>query len=473
MFFFIVFLISFWYYKENYIQLTTSSIFSSYYYDVKGSLLEIDGKKFSDINKNQFNHDEFYDFFQEWGLDTNKFDRFFANIKLLKKEYESAESILPELLWEDFFNLGNIVFLESYEKLIENDNKVSDFYKIHDSFDQAIRFYNQSAQILGDPTARGAEKIIENRVSVYNFRFLLGIKICAEIFSMALERIDSLIDRVDNILQQFIKQTEKIEDRKDEITDNTLKECLNDYYDSLIISYENVLGIRSLLLEYEEGALSRLEKGIENPYMCVSNSKDYYERLSSAFTQIEDSLDSYSEMNGLLLEILEEEDKDTLRNFCESSDEYSEYTQDVNQDLNEGLGELDDMLNPEDQQPVPQPEEQEGDPFFEYDEEGDMFEPDGFDEDGFPGAGEPYHEEIPEDEQDELRDMIRENAERWIEEMLYLRGEEGYNPSDYLDQFFGEFYGGEEGFGGYELDIREGGGLQDFYQDDGFAPDEF
>ena len=386
---------------------------------------------------------------------------FVSNLFTLDWDFETARHYLEGSTWKEQFNLGNINLFDWYgyvEDEFEQDmsanpafGNVQELETAYWLFEDAIENYNSAASLLGEEhkDTYKWEKIINNRVVAFWLRFITWAKICTETYKSVIEDINELLSKTYNLKSLLEDVVYEARTRWQRIDDQYLKECLNDIYDTSNQSLMEVRQIQNNLESYQEWAIERLEEWLEDPFACVADREEFLTRFNDAYANVYNSLESFNQSYTQMYNVLESKDREELRQFCEQAEEFSEELEEEMEDFSEWMEDLDEMLNPDREEPA-YPEDDYQDPYMEEDED-DIFEewrPQ--QEEPAPHAEDPHFEDVEEEHQTELREEMREQNRERIEEMYEKRWEEDYNPFDYIDELFQEYYWDPSDFGDYE-----------------------
>ena len=376
-----------------------------------------------------------------------KLNKHLLNLSLLNSSFDYARKYNSFINWEYYYDLWNIDLIEWYSYLLswkENESN-DDLFNSFNLLSNAIINYNNSARLLWDINNPNAIKIINNRVASYYMRILSSLEICINLFVAIFDWFNDMSLLLDELIDNIYHQIGKIIERKENVNDEYIYNCLLSLENSNKQSYLNLINISNIINGYIDSSVLMFENYVKNDqYSCVIEYENINSTFLGAYSNIYWSLLSYKETFDIIDIILDRKDINALLYLCENADSFSDNISDNNDDLQEWLNSLDELFN-NSNQTQNNLEPQHRDPNYEIWED-DLFSPQDRQEDIAPNSNEAYHDILKDWTLDQKRNELREKWNNWIWEMYERRSLDNYSPSDYIYRLFREFYWSPDDF---------------------------
>lgn len=348
----------------------------------------------------------------------DQLNNYIANIKLLEQDYDVA---IDKLSWDDwryYYNLWNINLLKWYSMLSWDDyEKILESYG---KFLQAIDNYNMSAQLAWTWNSLW-KKIISNRTNAYSLKYLSGIKLVTIVVKNLSEKLKDVQNKVDELNKIFEEQIGLVKNLLDKYKDKSTRECLLSLNKELWVSVSSIDNIKSFIKFFKSWLEKKLRSALDDPDSSVTNINWFFKPSETAIQKILNSLDSYLEKAWYMNIALKSNNQDIIKSLCES---WRWDSNKENQQLNEWLDELNKLLwdNPQGQK------------------SGDK-------QDQSPKtSNDPMHQQIPQWYEQKLMENLKRQNDEWIKQMQQLKTQSWYDPKQYLDKLFKDFYWNDKDF---------------------------
>lgn len=353
-------------------------------------------------------------FYNSWFLNID-----IANLKLLDNNFTWAKQFLyntNEYSYKELFNLWNLYLLDAYNTFSLNKTWYIDKTK------QSISFYQTSLENI--PSYKNKKNILENLNISQNFLEFLYVYNCDNLFLSMIEKTNKLIKLFSQIIEVLKSQQVALNKR---LEYDDLKYCIwlfkNEADKNISILYENevffsevINWLKTTLKDFQWKEISCYQQSpvIKSKYKnSIDSSYTYYTK----FFQKQQNL----------LKIFSKANKQQMEQLCNNSDKLTNKQDKENQKMNHNFDNLRELTQKPQQQ-----EKRKSKKLEKNNIEKDL-------------KKNREKEEKNRRYSKQVQSLEIQNKDL-IKQIQRIKTQDNYNPLEYIQDLFKEFYANDEDF---------------------------
>lgn len=368
----------------------------------------------------------------DYNLELSNID--ISNLRLLNQDFSWAKSLIyktNQYSYKDLYNLWNIYLLQAYKYFSTNKTWSIDLTK------KALAFYETSLKNI--PLYKSKKPIISNLNISQTFLNFLYVYSCDNLFIKMISKIKKIDDLISDVLY-ILKKQHNVLDNRSKYKD--LKYCIqsfkNDIDNNIYTLYETKIffnkvnsGLGVLLKDFQWNEVSCYQQSpiIKSKYKeSILSSYDYYKKFLYKQKQ--------------LLEIFEKANKKQMDFLCNNKQKLANKQKQENEKMKNNFNKLRDLIQKQQaQQKKKNQQEQQnkennkarkhdnnkkekGNKNYKWDKDSNKID-------------KMYNEKI---------ESLEKQNKNLIEQIQKEKTQDNYNPLEYLNELFKEFYANDKDF---------------------------
>ncbi|MFA6255587.1 MAG: hypothetical protein WC606_00245 [Candidatus Absconditabacterales bacterium] len=326
-----------------------------------------------------------------------------AHEAIKQQEYEKALQLISGNKSEDYYNRGTIETLLAYKNALQSS--ISGLENAQIFVDQAQQSFDIAKKLSTSTVITKA--IIDNQNTIHALSSVVDIKTCYGVGQTIIIGINDIISTIKNI-KTILDQEDIYINKRMNSLDATCYEKLRSILDN---SREQV-GLLQLQMEKNNTKyISDFSDKIDNPMICIQIP---YENIIPSTIKGKQGLEEYQMQHINTIEALKNNDSKSIQELCNQSKNDAQVNQQIENSVQELLQKLDENKIENQQQKRISNEVK-------------------------------YKDFFNENEKKVLQEIKTTNQGR-IDTILNIRGKGNYNPEQYINDMFNQFYGNSGDF---------------------------
>ncbi len=342
-----------------------------------------------------------------------------SNFYLLNKNITWAKQLLynlDEYSYKELYNLWNIYFLDSYYSFSSGKTWYVNKAK------QSISFYENSLENI--PWYKSKEKILKNLWLSQAFLDFLYVYNCDNLFVSMIEKINNLIKLLPNTMEILKSQQLALNER---LEHDDLRSCIQSFKNeadkNISILYDN----KDFFTEVSKWLINRLKKFQWDELSCYQQSPAIKSKYKDSIDSSYDYYTKFFQKQKDMLKIFEKANKQQIEQLCNNRDKLADKQNKENQQMNNNFNDLNELTEKPQQQEKKEPKE---------------WEKKGSEED----SNQDWEKEEKNKKYNEQVQSLETQNKDLIEQIQRNKTQDNYNPLEYIQELFKEFYANDEDF---------------------------
>ena len=325
-----------------------------------------------------------------------------ANDAIKNQEYEKALQLITGDSSEDYYNRGTIQTLLAYKDALQSN--ISWLENAQIVLAQAKQNFDVAKKLSISPTTTNA--IIENQKTIESLSTVVDIKTCYGIWQTIITNVKDIISNIKDIQNTLDEEEKQIK-----INSKLDTPC---YQKLTYIVNTSKKQINLFQLQMEKNTtnyISDFSDKIENPMICVQNP---YENILPSILKGKQWIEEYKQQHINTIKALQSNTSENIQQLCNQAKNDAQINQEIQSSVQELLQKLEDNKDKSQEQKRSTNEAK-------------------------------YKDFFNENEKKALQN-IKSTNQGWIETILNIRGKSNYNPEQYINDMFNQFYGNSGDF---------------------------
>ncbi len=326
-----------------------------------------------------------------------------ANELIEKEEYEKALPLISGNTADDYYNRATIQTLLAYKRGVQNT--ISGLENAQIFIAQAQQNFDIAKKLSTSPTITRA--IIDNQNTIRGVATVVDIKTCYGIWQNIIIQMNDIASIIENIKNTLNKEEIYINKRAKTLD----PKCYKKIADILETSRWQVWLFQLQIQKDTTKYISDFSDKIENPILCIDAP---YENILPSMIKGKEWLQQYQQLHQNTIEALKNNNPQDIKELCDQTKNDEQINQQIESSVQELLQKLEDNKTENKKKQRASTEVQYKD-FFDKDEKKTLEE-------------------------------IQTTNQWWIDTMLNIRGKGNYDPEQYINDMFNQFYGNSGDF---------------------------
>ena len=326
-----------------------------------------------------------------------------ASEAVKNQEYEKALQLISGNTSEDYYNRGTIQTLLAYKNGLQST--VSWLQTAQIFIAQAQQNFSLAKKLTDSRVMKNT--ITNNQLAVNSLSSVIDIKTCYGIGQSIISHISDITDTIKNIKKTLDEEDEHINRRA-----NSLPATCYEKLHTIVDTSKEQVGLLQLQMDRNQtNYLSDFSDKIDNPMICIQTP---YEDILPSMIEWKKWLEDYESQHFNTIEALKNNDSNSIKELCQQTKNDAQINQQIEDAVQELLQKLEDntLANQEQKKYTKEVK---------------------------------YKDFFNEEEQAVLHEIQKANQWR-IDTLLNIRWKWNYDPEQYINTMFNQFYGNSGDF---------------------------